>query len=521
MHTMATVLSLALEHPVLAALAVPVVLLILSTVRSYYRLSHLPGPFLARFTNIPRFSWVLSNNAHNIHIALHRRYGPIVRFGPNMVSIGDPNEISQIYGFKKPWLKSDFYHALLMKPSGKPVPGIFAAQDEEIHRTLKRPVSGAYSMSTLVSFESYVDSTMDVFCTQLDARFAHDSKICDLGKWLQMFAFDVIGELTFSKRLGFLETGEDVNGVMGSIWGAFKQTSLATQMPWLDFVWINNPIRRFLRGNGVSPGGAFAMARVQERRDLHKSTDKNDWHINERDFLSRFLEIAAKENVPPYALSAWASSNITAGSDTTGIYLRTLFHSLLTHPHTLSKLVVELDAAASAAALSPLASWSQTRSLPYLDACIKEAGRLHPPFGLPYERVVPAPGATVCGKWLPAGTVVGMSAWVAHRDKALYGEDCDVWNPERWLSGGEEVRRARENGLLTFGAGTRSCMGKHIAYLEMYKVVATLLRRFEFDLVPPKEGGHWKVENRWFVMQEGLLVRLRERKTSASQAEKE
>lgn len=70
-------------------------------------------------------------------------------------------------------------------------------------------------------------------------------------------------------------------------------------MPWLDWAWINNPVKRFLRGKGVSPGGAFAMARVQERRDLQKSTQKNDWHINERDFLSRFLEIEAKENVPP------------------------------------------------------------------------------------------------------------------------------------------------------------------------------------------------------------------------------
>ena len=33
-----------------------------------------------------------------------------------------------------------------------------------------------------------------------------------------MFAFDVMGELTFSKRLGFLERAEDVDGIMTSIW---------------------------------------------------------------------------------------------------------------------------------------------------------------------------------------------------------------------------------------------------------------------------------------------------------------
>lgn len=113
-----------------------------------------------------------------------------------------------------------------MKPRGKPIPGIFAAQDENIHRALKKPISSAYSMSTLLSFEPYVDSTMRVFCEQLESRFIENKKPLDFGKWLQMFAFDVIGELTFSRRLGFLESGEDINHVMANIWETFKKTSL-------------------------------------------------------------------------------------------------------------------------------------------------------------------------------------------------------------------------------------------------------------------------------------------------------
>jgi hypothetical protein len=98
-------ISVALAQPFLSLFSLAALYLFLSTARSYYRLSHIPGPFLARFTNIPRFLWVWSNNAHNVHIALHRKYGPVVRFGPNMVSVASPEEISQIYGFKKPWLK--------------------------------------------------------------------------------------------------------------------------------------------------------------------------------------------------------------------------------------------------------------------------------------------------------------------------------------------------------------------------------------------------------------------------------
>ena len=92
------------QYPLLFFI-ISLVTFIVYSVHSYLRLAHIPGPFLAAFTNIPRFSWVLTYRAHDIHTALHRRYGPLVRFGPNMVSVGDPTEIGTIYGFTKPWLK--------------------------------------------------------------------------------------------------------------------------------------------------------------------------------------------------------------------------------------------------------------------------------------------------------------------------------------------------------------------------------------------------------------------------------
>jgi hypothetical protein len=74
-------------------------------VRSYLQLSHIPGPFLAGWTNIPRMRWVQSNRAHEIHVDVHKKYGQLVRIGPNMVSVQDPREISTIYNhagtFKK------------------------------------------------------------------------------------------------------------------------------------------------------------------------------------------------------------------------------------------------------------------------------------------------------------------------------------------------------------------------------------------------------------------------------------
>jgi cytochrome P450 len=82
-----------------------------------------------------------------------------------------------------------------------------------------------------------------------------------------------------------------------------------------------------------------------------------------------------------------------------------------------------------------------------MDACVKKAIRLHAPFGLPLERVVPAGGATICGMWLEEGTVVGMNAWVANRHKPTFGDDVEVWRPERWLCV-ESKRKIMEAAIL-------------------------------------------------------------------------
>ncbi len=71
---------------------------------------------------------------------------------------------------------------------GKVLPGLFATQDEKLHRMLKKPIASVYSMSNLTSFESLVNLTIEVFLDQLDTRFVKPGAVCDWGLWLQYFA---------------------------------------------------------------------------------------------------------------------------------------------------------------------------------------------------------------------------------------------------------------------------------------------------------------------------------------------
>ena len=80
---------------------------------------------------------------------------------------------------------------------------------------------------------------------------------------------------------------------------------------------------------------------------------------------------------------------------------------------------------------------------------MKEAMRLHPSVGFGLERYVPAGGATICGHYLPAGTVVSMNAWSVHQNKHVFGDDAQEFRPERWIDADEEALKRMGRASLT------------------------------------------------------------------------
>lgn len=243
--------------------------------------------------------------------------------------------------------------------------------------------------------------------------------------------------------------------------------------------------------NSTAPVAVFAKTRMEDRLNGPDSRAEEVSRQNQsrRDFLSRFMEAGEKDPVfmNPGRVLSLTAANMFAGSDTTAISLRSIFYFLLKNPDKLQKLRQELDNAEKNGLFSrsdKLVRWNEANELPYLSAVIKESLRIHPAAGLPLERVVPQGGANICGRYIPANTIVGCSAWTIHRSKKIFGEDVDKFRPERWL--GDSARASDMNQFLfTFGAGSRTCVGKNISYLEMYKLVPAILRTFNVRLVYP------------------------------------
>src|SRR6185312_14523257 len=86
------------------------VLFLLALVRNYNAVPRtVPGPAVARFTNLYRFFSVLFFNPHDDQTQLHKRHGPVVRLGPDVVSVQGADFVTQIYGIGKGFIKSNYY----------------------------------------------------------------------------------------------------------------------------------------------------------------------------------------------------------------------------------------------------------------------------------------------------------------------------------------------------------------------------------------------------------------------------
>ncbi|EKG22172.1 Cytochrome P450 [Macrophomina phaseolina MS6] len=183
-------------------------------------------------------------------------------------------------------------------------------------------------------------------------------------------------------------------------------------------------------------------------------------------------------------------------------------------PPVLAKFRAELETATVAGLIpsSEPVSYQQAQKLPYLQAVISEGLRVHSPPGVPLSREVPKGVAEVAGTFFPEGSSVGMNAWVMHLDKEAFGEDAEEDRPERWLVSKEDVGRMDRN-ILTWGLGSRTCIGKNIALMEICLLIPELVRKFDFELVHPSAG--LETRNVLFVKQKNFWVKVKERRANA------
>ena len=468
-----------------------------------------PGPFLASGTRLYSLVLTARGRTHEEHVALHLKYGPIVRIQPNQLSFSSPEAARLILSPGKGFHKTDFYW--VFPPAGNP--DIFTEVREEVHARKKRFVNQPYSLPSFQALTPWVDKTIETLTAKLDSHAETPAETLNLGNFLHWFAFDVLGEMAFSTSFGFLEQERDVDGVINFIDTVQHYDGIVGQIPWLDYVLRRSPwwdYLPFVKPIGNNHITRTALGQMASREDGTAVVDR-------KDLLSNLMESHKKdpESFDKDSVFAVAHGAILAGSDSTASTMQTFMWNVLNNKSVYEKLTDEILGADQKSQLGEIVAWEESQKcLPYFQACLKEGMRIGPAVGLAIYRKVPGLGTEINGTFVPGGTELAVNAHVLHKDKEIFGDDADVFRPERWLAReGNEKDEARiknmDRHMFQFGGGAHVCIGRNLAILEMNKVLPQLLRRYRFELAYP--GRPMKKNSTFFVVQEGLEVKFEKR----------
>ncbi|KAJ6474484.1 cytochrome P450 [Mycena vitilis] len=461
-------------------------------------LSEYPGPVACKMSKL-WLTYVSSGGKLHVYVKmLHEKYGPIVRIGPNELSITDVSLLPSILGPngmpKGPLWKGRRISGKKGAGSKEAARGnLIGSRDTKLHAEARKTWNRAFTPTAIRGYEPMLIRRV---VQLVDALGGDKGAVVDLSQWLSFFAFDFMGDIAFGGGFELMRDG-DKDGLWHKMERGIYLPALTQQIPWsIDFVPYLPKI-----GQEMKALGKFAVE--QAKRRLQEGSVHND--------LFYYLIDDKRDEAEPYPFPLVVSNSvlaIVAGSDTSATVLANTFFLLLSHPESYNRLQAELDGAfppgkepTDAASLS---------SLPYLNAVIKESMRLLPPVGTSLQRAPTIGGGSKMlgeGIVIPEGTSVMVPPYTMHRDPRYFSPNPDSYIPERWMATQDDERfNVNEDAFIPFSTGPANCAGKNLAMLEIRMVMAYIMQAFDMRLVDGYDKQRWEAELKdYFVLQKGRL----------------
>ncbi len=235
--------------------------------------------------------------------------------------------------------------------------------DPKEHIRKNKNISSGYALSHIMKAEPYVDTTIELLEARLDQLSQMGEKV-HFNRWFNFCAFDVVGEITFSQRFGFVEQGRDIGGAIANSRKLTLYISLIGHAYWLHGILLGNPVIGWLNLQPSNHVFDTCLSAVEARKKNEKVR---------KDMMEQWLEQRRThpDRMQEKEILAAAVSNIAAGADTISTTLQALFYYTLRNPKYLDRLQKELDDAQSRGELSPIVSHMEAQKLPFLQACVR------------------------------------------------------------------------------------------------------------------------------------------------------
>ncbi|PHH91604.1 hypothetical protein CDD83_11008 [Cordyceps sp. RAO-2017] len=464
----------------------------LSTVRQYLRLRHIPGPCCAGFS---KWWLIRAVGGGRTNLDLYeacQKYGSVVRVGPNDLVTSDPELMKRMLHVRSPYKRSDWYDGMRLHPSRD---NVLSQRDDDLHGKLRTKMAAGYSGKEVDNLETKVDRNVMALLHLIDSKYVSANQPFDFGRKAQFFTLDVISDLAFGKPFGDLATDSDVHEYISTMEANMPNIILTSSLPWL-LALLSSPLFRWMlpsEKDVIGLGRTMAIAKqvAAERFGPDKKI--------ERDMLGSFV---ARGLTQPEVESE-ILMQILAGSDTTATAIRATLLHIMTNARVVNKLLTEIEACTPT---WPIITDAEARSMPYLQAVIKEGLRMFPPVAGLMAKEVPQGGDNFKGMFFPEGTRIGYCAWGVARWPQVWGDDAHEFRPERWIEASPAKLREMDGTVeLVFGYGRWQCLGRNVALMELNKVFVELLRRFDLSLVNPARP--WVSNNYGVFMQSEYWIK--------------
>lgn len=413
---------------------------------------------------------------------------------------------------RTPYLKSNWYKAFRFDADRE---NLFSETNKDKHDQMRKRVGLGYSGKENPNLEPDMDKVILELVSVIrtyNLSERQSTKVVDFGQLIQYFTLDVITALALGKAFGFLENG-----------GQDKYEYCATleaNMPAMNFV---SAVPLLLNMLTVPSIQKLALPSVKDRIGMGAVKAAAHGIIAERfkpgvekfrrnDMCQSFID----HGMSQAEIADESLLQILAGSDTTATILRVLFICISTNNQIYTKLCKEVDEINVPA--DEVISHARALQLPYLNACIKEALRWYPVNTGLTPRMVGPQGDYYNGLYLPPGTEIGNSSWAVHRHNTAYGQDSEVFRPDRWIEAdSDQLAKMDKEQDLVWMHGPYRCMGERIARIELLKTLFELIRRFDFALTRPLQPLE-KEDCYGLMMQRGLTMRIVERHVESAKA---
>ncbi|KAF4339672.1 pisatin demethylase [Fusarium beomiforme] len=474
----------------------------LSSVYAWYRLRHIPGPFFGKFTYLWVAYLTITGKQHHHLVDLNRKYGPLVRVGPNEVLVDNPDLIRKVSSTRNTYTRGNWYLGGKFNPYHDTM---FQIIDPVKHNAVKAKLSPAYSGRDAPNLEAVVNKQVGNLIRLIrDKYLSTDGNFrpVDATRVIRLFTLDVISHLSLGQEFGYLNADMDFHGIDKAFNEHLIILTLATDIPWLRnlifsplFLKLFGPTEKDTKGVGPLMKVTNNIVReryapeAEEKHDMLGSFKRQGLSMEECQSESLFM--------------------FMAGSETTATVIRVILLYLVASPRIYQRLRQEIkDAISDGRASNPVTD-IESRQLPYLQAVIYEGIRIRPPTTGMLFKDVPAGGETMHGQYIPAGTSIGVNASSLLRSEALFGPDPQVFRPERYLDADKDTSAQMKRDVeIIFGYGRWMCAGKPIAFMELYKVIFELLRVFDFQIVRPEMA--MESESYMVFQDRGLMLRVTE-----------